>query len=53
MGLLLGQKCLFKLETRGHISTLFYWAPLPSYLGCFRPLQGDTTVVLKAYSCNI
>lgn len=27
MGLLLGQKCLFKVETRGHISTPFYWGP--------------------------
>lgn len=34
MGLLLGQKCLFKLETRGHISTLFYCPPpqLPGLL---------------------
>lgn len=32
MGLLLGQKCLFKLETRGHISTLFYWGPPPPQL---------------------
>lgn len=27
MGLLLGQKCLFKVETQGHISTLFYRGP--------------------------
>lgn len=46
MGLLLGRKCLFKVKTTGHISTDSYTAGPPHpHLGCFQPLEGDSSVV--------